>query len=420
MIRISGGHVFTPDGWIESDVWIDADTVVAMGHQEGVTADLSIDADEKLVGPGFVDLHTHLREPGQTWKEDIESGSRAAAAGGYTAIVAMPNTLPPIDTPQLVEEVRRIGATAGWCHIAVAACLTVGRKGLVPADVPALRAAGVEMFTDDGDSVADPEILRKVMKAVASVGGVVAQHAEDVDLSVDGHMHLGAVSLSLGVSGIPSDAEWSIVTRDIDLARATGAAYHAQHLSTEEAVGMVKRAKDEGMKVTAEVTPHHLCFEEVDVVELDTNLKMYPPLRGHNDRKALIDGLRDGTIDVVATDHAPHTESEKEVPFPTAPRGVIGLETAASAVWEVLGDPSRFFEVMSVNPARIAGLSRHGVPITIGSPANIVIFDPREKWVADSFVSKSRNSPYLGREMTGRVVTTVFEGRVTRELEGSK
>lgn len=420
MIRVAGGRVLTAEGLVESDVWVEGDSVVAVGSHSR-SAPRVIDASGMLVGPGFADLHTHLREPGQTWKEDVASGSRSAAAGGYTAVVAMPNTEPPIDSPALVASVRGAGEAAAHTLVAVAGALTLGRKGERPSPIAALYRAGVRLFTDDGDGVADSELLEEVMRTVAALpGAVVAQHAEDTRISAGGHMHLGNLSSEMGVAGIPASAEYLMVERDLGLVGATRAAYHVQHVSSSRTVAMIREAKRAGLNVTAEVTPHHLTFEESSLSTLDTDLKMYPPLRSADDRQSLRDALCDGTLDAVATDHAPHTQAEKAAEFGQAPRGVIGLETAASAVWEVVADPIRFFQVMSISPARLAALTRHGHPVAPGSPANLVIFDPGQTWVPDQFLSRSSNSPYRGREMIGRVILTVYEGAITHELEGAR
>lgn len=419
MIRIAGGQVLTPTGLVEADVWVENDTVVAVGSS-GSRGDVQIlDATGMLVGPGLVDLHTHLRDPGQTWKEDIATGSRAAAAGGYTAVVAMPNTEPPLDTPERVHAVRRAGEEAGHVRVAVAGAMTEGRTGERPSDIASLYRTGVRMFTDDGDSVGDAAVLERVMGLTAGLpGAVVAQHAEDTAISAGGHMHDGGVSAQLKITGIPASAEYLVVERDLGLVASTGATYHAQHLSSALTVELIREAKDAGLRVTAEVTPHHLTFDDSALSTLDPDLKMYPPLRSAADRQALREALVDGAIDVVATDHAPHTSTEKDVPFAQAPRGVIGLETAAPAVWEVVADPRRFFEVMAITPAVISGLERHGRPVEQGSPANLVVFDPAQVWVPEQFHSKSSNSPYRGMKMTGRVIMTLFEGQVTHQLEG--
>lgn len=411
MIVITGGTVLTPDGWREEDVWLD-DSLVASppASRSHVT---EIHARGCLVGPAFVDLHAHLREPGQTWKEDVASGSAAAAAGGYGAVVAMPNTDPPIDSVKMAETILNRGREVGLVDVLAAGTLTAGRSGLTPADLVSLYESGVRMFTDDGDSVPDIDLMRDIMVVAAGLpGAVVAQHAEDPALG-RGHMHEGEMSQRLGVVGMPESAETDIVRRDLALVAETGAHYHCQHVSSARTVDLIREAKRAGLQVTAEVAPHHLSFTEAELGELDTDFKMYPPLRTAADQQALIEALADGTIDVVATDHAPHRRDEKRVPFPDAPRGVIGLETAAAAVWGELPDRDILFRAMSSEPSIIMGLDGHGTPIEPGKVANIVVFDPNAKWIPDRFESKSDNSPYRGREMTGRVKATIHNGVLT-------
>lgn len=414
MIVVRNGNVLTADGWAQVDVLIRDGQIAAIGS--GLEGDSQIDASGCLVGPGFVDLHTHLREPGQTWKEDVASGSRSAAAGGFTAVVAMPNTDPPIDSPMLVDLVAGLGAEAGLVEVIPSAALTVGRAGHAVADIDALYRAGVRVFSDDGDSVANAELLEEIMSIIAGLDdAVVAQHAEDASFTAAGHMHEGEVSRRLGVGGLPAQAETEVVKRDLSLVRGTGARYHCQHVSSMMTVTVIRSAKEEGLPVTAEVTPHHLSFTDEDLASLDTNFKMYPPLRSESDRQALVEALRDGTIDVVATDHAPHQQDEKGLAFTEAPRGVIGLETAAAVVWDTLRDRDAFFRVLSTAPARIAGLSNQGRPVEVGGAANLVVFAPDETWKAAAFRSKSANSPFLGREMRGRVRATIHQGKITHE-----
>ncbi|MFZ0012678.1 MAG: dihydroorotase [Acidimicrobiia bacterium] len=415
MISIRGGTVLTMQGWVSADVLIDRDRIVGLeGGGERLEGDSVIDAAGCLVGPGLVDLHTHLREPGQTWKEDVASGSRAAAAGGFTAVVAMPNTEPPIDSPKVVEYVVALGEEVDLVDVVPAATLTLARAGTAPSDIVALYDAGVRIFTDDGDSVADEEVMERVMEIVARLpGAVVSQHAEDRSITFGGHMHEGATSRRLGVGGLPSAAEEDVVRRDIGLVRRTGARYHCQHVSSRRTIDLIRDAKRAGLPVTAEVTPHHLTFDETYLEGLDPSFKMYPPLRSEQDRLHLIGGLADGTIDAVATDHAPHQREEKAVAFDKAPRGVIGLETAAAAVWEALGDRDRMFDALSSAPASIAGLSDQGRPLAPGGVANVVVFDPAMEWTVSSFHSKSANSPYLGRKMQGKVRATIRRGRLS-------
>ncbi|MFV1970550.1 MAG: dihydroorotase [Acidimicrobiia bacterium] len=410
---LKGGSVLTDEGIR------DADVAIVNGRIEAIGPDLddatqTIDCDGAWVGPGFVDMHTHLREPGQEWKEDIASGTAAAAAGGYTAVVAMPNTDPPIDSGHLARYVADQARRSGNAEVVSAGCLTLARAGERMAHLDELWDAGVRIFSDDGDTVKSASVLRTAMEYVAQLGGVVSQHAVDPDLSAAGHMHEGAVSSRLGMYGIPREADDVMLARDISLARLTGVRYHVQHLSTAGGVALVAEAKSQGIDITAEVAPHHLMFNHEDVVSTDSNFKMMPPLRDAQDTEALIQGLRSGVIDAVATDHAPHDATEKEVPFEHASSGVTGLEWAASVANGVVGlDQPAFFDRMSVAPARIAGFSDQGRPLTVGATANLVVFDPEAVWVPTGTVSRSVNAPYLGRELKGKVRTTVFNGAIT-------
>lgn len=412
---LSGGSVLTPSGVLEADVAISGGRIAAVGTNLG-GARRVIACGGSWVGPGFVDIHTHLREPGEEWKEDVASGSAAAAAGGYTAVIAMPNTDPPVDTAALALHVIEQGKQAGLVTVASSGCLTVGRQGDQMADLDALWDAGVRMFTDDGDVVANAHILRSAMERVASLGGVVSQHAVDFDLSAAGHMHEGSVSAHLEMDGIPREADEIIIARDIALARLTGVRYHVQHLSTARSVELVAAAKDDGLAVTAEVSPHHLMFDHNHVMSRDTRFKMMPPLRAPRDREALVTGLREGVIDAVATDHAPHGAQQKEGSFQGAANGVTGLEWAASVANQVGQlDQATFFDRMSVRPALIGCLEGQGRPLKRGDRAHIVVFDPAAAWAPDSSLSKSINSPYLGRDLIGRVDLTLLDGRVIYE-----
>jgi dihydroorotase len=414
VIVIRGGEVLTPAGWIPADVAVEGDRIVTVGGD--LNGDIDIDASGCWVGPGFVDMHTHLRDPGQTWKEDLESGTRAAAAGGFTAVTAMPNTDPAMDTAQMVETVLGRAADLAVVEVVPSAALTTARSGITPVDVEALFKMGVRLFTDDGDSVADAEVLLEVMRRIAELpGALVAQHAEESTLTTDGHMNSGAMARRLGIGGLPAEAESRVVERDLALAASAGAHYHCQHVSAETTVELVASAKKAGRAVTAEVTPHHLTFEESYLSDLDPDFKMYPPLRSEADRQALLTAVEDGTIDVVATDHAPHLPEEKRAGFTAAPRGVIGLETAASAVWEALGDRDRLFAVLSQKPARLLGLDDQGRAVSPGTAANLVVFDPSAFWTADTFSSKSSNSPYRGRRMQGKVRSTIYRGTVVHQ-----
>lgn len=414
---LANGRVLTPSGLQEADVRIVDDEVTDVGG--GLTGETVIDIAGSIVGPGFVDLHVHLREPGQEWKEDISSGSAAAAAGGFTAIVAMPNTDPATDAGHLARFVNDRGRDVGLVELASSGCITAGMAGESLAHLDELWAAGVRVFSDDGVTVADAGLLRRAMEYLADRDAVIAQHAEDPGLARGGHMHEGDVSSLLGMAGLPAVAETSIVARDIRLAAMTGVRYHVQHASCAETVELVRKAKADGLPVTAEVAPHHLRLDDRSVETMDPVYKMYPPLRSPVDVEALVAGVTDGTIDAIATDHAPHASHEKDVPFEEAPRGIIGLETAFGVVRSSTAlDPALLFQRMSVAPARIGGFERHGRWVEAGAPANLVVVDWDDVWTPTSFESKSANSPFIGTELTGRVRMTVLEGEITKELDG--
>ena len=373
----------------------------------------AIDCAGAWVGPGFVDMHTHLREPGQEWKEDITTGSRTAAMGGYTAIVAMPNTEPAIDSGHLARYVADRGRQVGLVEVVPSGCITAGREGTKLAHLDELCAAGVTVFTDDGDTVSDAGLLRRAMDYLAERNGLVVQHCIDAGLASGGEMHEGEVSSRLGMPGVPSEAEEIVIARDLALVRLTGARYHVQHISTAGAVALIAAAKEEGLPVTAEVTPHHLYFDHSYVEGANPLYKMMPPLRSRSDVDAVREGLRSGVIDVVATDHAPHADHEKDHPWEDSPFGVIGLEWAAGVVNTILGfTAEELFKVMATAPAEIAGLDRQGA-LGVGRPANLVVFDPGAKTNTETTVSRSSNAPYFGLDLTGGVVHTVYEGRFT-------
>jgi dihydroorotase len=413
-LLLRGGLVLTPRGPVEADVLIRDGRVATVGTGIEAGEAETYDCAGSWVGPGLVDPHTHLREPGQEWKEDIDSGSNAAAAGGFTALVAMPNTDPPIDSGHIARYVVDRGARVGIVEVATAGTISEGRAGERLAHLDDLWDAGVRMFTDDGDAVADGGLMRRALEYVGERGGVIVQHAVDPGLSRDGQMHEGAVSSLLGMIGIPSQAEDILIARDLALVEMTGARYHVQHLSTAGGVALVADAKERGLPVTAEVTPHHLSFDDGAVADTDPVYKMMPPLRSAADVVALRDGLRSGVIDMVGTDHAPHAAHEKDVPFEHAPNGVIGLEWAAAVVNETVGlGVDSFFDRMSVAPARLAGFADQGNLIEAGTVANLMVFDPEETWLAERAVSRSSNAPYLGTELVGRVRLTVYRGSVT-------
>ena len=396
-----------------------ADGVIA-APERAVGAE-RIDARGLVLAPGLVDLHAHLREPGQEHKETVASGTRAAAAGGYTAVAAMANTEPATDHAAIVHEVRDLAAVAGSCDVFPVGAITKGLAGESLAEMGEMVQAGVRVFSDDGRCVPTARLLRNALRYAKAFPTevVLADHAEDDSLVEGGHMHEGPSSYTLGLAGRPAEAEEIVVARDLAIARATGGRLHLCHLSTARSVALVRAAKAEGVRVTAEVTPHHLVFTDEDLVTYDTAKKVNPPLRSAEDRAALREGLADGTIDIVATDHAPHAVEEKDREFDLAPPGTIGFETALAAVLTHLVGPGilsleRAIEAMSAAPARILGASEHGGPIELGRPANLVVFDPDASWIVEPpFVSKARNSAFTGSELTGRVRFTMLRGAFT-------
>jgi dihydroorotase len=380
-----------------------------------------IDARGLVLTPGLIDLHTHLREPGDEHKETVASGTRAAAAGGYTAVAPMANTNPPADNAAIVQAVRDLAVAAGSCDVFPVGAISRGLAGETLAEMGEMVESGVRVFSDDGQSVPTARLLRNALTYVKAfpVDVVLAEHAEDASLVEGGQMHEGVRSSALGLAGRPAEAEEIIVARDLAVARACGGRLHLCHLSTAQAVELVRRAKAEGVRVTAEVTPHHLVGTEDDLVTYDTMKKMNPPLRTAEDREALKAGLADGTIDVIATDHAPHAVEEKDMEFDLAPPGTIGLETALAVVLTHLVDPgvlplTRAIEALATTPARILGAADHGGPLEPGRPANLVVFDPEAAWTVEApFVSKARNSAFLGARLRGKVRFTMLRGAFT-------
>jgi len=400
------------------------DVVVADGRiatDDGVEGAERIDASGLVLAPGLVDLHTHLREPGEEHKETVATGTRAAAAGGYTAVAAMANTDPAIDHAAMVHAVRDLAVAAGSCDVFPVGAITKALAGESLAEMGEMVDAGVRVFSDDGRCVPDARLLRNALIYAKAfpVEVVLADHAEDASLVEGGQMHEGSLSYALGLAGRPAEAEEIVVARDLAVARASGGRLHLCHLSSARAVELVRRAKAEGVRVTAEVTPHHLAFTDEDLATYDTAKKMNPPLRTVEDRDALREAVADGTIDVIATDHAPHAVEEKDMEFDVAPPGTIGLETALAAVLTHLVEPGiidlpRAIEALSTAPARILGASDHGGPLEPGRPANLVVFDPDEAWTVEPpFVSKARNSAFTGERLRGRVRYTMLRGTLT-------
>ena len=399
---------------------------VISADKSGVTN--TVDAAGLVALPGLVDLHTHLREPGREDAETVETGSRAAALGGYTAVCAMANTSPVADTAGVVEQVWRLGREAGLVDVQPIGAVTVGLAGKQLAELGAMAtsAANVRIFSDDGFCVADPRLMRRALEYVKAFDGIIAQHAEEPRLTEGAQMHEGEVSTRLGLTGWPAVAEEAIIARDVLLAEHVGSRLHVCHVSTAGSVEVLRQAKARGVRVTAEVTPHHLLLTDELAASYDPVFKVNPPLRTAADVAALREALVEGVIDVVATDHAPHAMEDKECEWAYARPGMLGLETALSIVLSVLGERwDLIADRMSRTPARIAGLDRqdpnslkragHGTGLAVGSPANLTLVDPSARRVVDpaELASRSRNTPYSGTTLPGRIVATFLRGEPT-------
>jgi dihydroorotase len=410
-IVIRGGEVVDATGSRRADVLVEDGRIAAVGTD--LSADVTLDAGGCVVAPGLVDLHTHLRQPGKEEAETVETGARAAVLGGFTAVLAMPNTTPAIDSAGVAREVLELGRDA-CCDVHTAGAITVGRAGTQLAPMAELAALGVRFFTDDGTGVQDGRLMRRALEYARGLGVTLAQHCEDDVLAAGGAMNEGAVSARLGLPGQPAEAEEVMVMRDIALARLTGGRVHFQHLSTRRSVALVAAAKAEGLAVTCEATPHHLALTDERCESYDPVFKVNPPLRTAEDVAAVRAGLADGTIDCIATDHAPHAPETKEQPFDEAPPGMLGLETALAVALTHLDVPlAEILALLSWRPAAIIGLAdTHGGPITAGRPANLCVIDPAATWTVEPerLASRSRNTPYAGMTLTGRVRHTVVGG----------
>jgi dihydroorotase len=417
---IKGVRVVDPAGGRDetADVLVDDGRIALVGAISSPKGASALDAEGLVLAPGLVDLHAHLREPGREDKETIETGSLAAAAGGFTAVAAMANTDPVADNPAVIVEVRGQAARAGLCDVFPVGAITKGLGGEEMAAIGEMAEIGVRIFSDDGRTVPSARTLRNALQYAGAFDAVIAEHCEEPSLVEGSQMHEGYASYTLGLAASPAEAEEIVVFRDLSLARLTGGRLHLCHLSAAGSVELVRQAKAAGLRVTAEVTPHHLTFTDDDLSSYDTNFKMNPPLRTAEDRATLRAALADGTIDVVATDHAPHAVEEKDAEFDQAPPGTIGFETALAAVLTHLVEPGllslpRAIEAMSTTPARLLGASDHGGPIEPGRVANLVLFDPAAEWVVEPpFVSKSRNSAFIGSTLRGRVVHTLYRGEL--------
>jgi dihydroorotase len=395
------------------------------GLSEPVGADAVISAEGRIVCPGFVDLHCHLREPGFEEKETVATGTEAAARGGFTAVCCMPNTRPPIDSPRVVGYVKERAGRGGVVRVFPVGCITLGQRGEGLVDMEELAEAGVVAFSDDGRSVANPELMRRALEHSRALGLPISDHCEDETLTGGGVMNAGDVSARLGLKGIPAGAEESIIARDIDLARITGARLHIAHASTAGSVELIRRAKEDGLQVTAEVTPHHLTLTEERVVGCDTNAKVNPPLRTQEDTEALLEGLKQGIIDAIATDHAPHAPEGKACGFDRAAFGISGLETALGVLLGLVHrgrlDLATLVSKLASEPARLLPALRFLGTLREGARADLTIFDPEAEWVVDPevFASKGKNSPWAGCRLKGKVVLTLVGGRIVYRDEAT-
>ncbi|HLO39716.1 MAG TPA: dihydroorotase [Phycisphaerales bacterium] len=430
-LLITGGRVVDPVSGFDqvADIAIAGGVVVAIGP--GLArgpADEVIDAQGCIVTPGLIDPHVHLREPGHEYKETIATGTAAAAAGGFTTVCCMPNTLPALDTPEILRFVQERSRSTGRARVYPVAAATKGRHGEELAEIGLLDAAGAVAFSDDGDCVPTPGMMQRVLVAVARTGKVFMQHCQEPTLTRGAAMHAGSVSVRLGLGGWPRIAEELIIERDVMLNRSVGCRYHVQHLSSAGSVEIVRRARAAGKPVTAEASPHHLLLTHTACDGYNTLAKVNPPIREQSDVDAVRAGVADGTITVLATDHAPHSHDEKSLPFEEAPMGMVGLETALGLYREALVDSGaitwrRLIELLTIEPARLCGLDALGLGrLAVGGPADVTVIDTELEWTIDpsAFVGRSRNTPFAGRKVRGKAVATVVGGEVTHTLARSQ
>jgi dihydroorotase len=422
-IVVRGARVLDPVEGIDStfDVRIDNGVIAQLGENLDTNGHRVIDAAGLTLAPAFIDPHVHLRTPGREDEETIASGTAAAAAGGYCAILAVPNTDPVIDDADVLRGLRARADEEACIPVGFLAAITKGQDGSELTEMAALAAAGAAGFTDDGRPVASAGVMRRALQYNAVTGRMIAVHCEEASLTRGGHAHAGVVAAELGLGGWPSLGESLMVARDLDLAGETQQAVHLMHLSARESVDHLRRAHEAGTRATAEATPHHLCLTDEAIRTLDANMKMNPPLRSEDDRAALIDALRDGTIAAIATDHAPHSPEEKDVPFEAAPFGVTGLETSFASLYTYLVEPGvlrleTVLERMSAGPAAIFGLERPR--IAVGAQANLTLIDTALSWrvKVERFHSRSQNSWLLGKRLRSRVRLTIAAGKVVHEL----
>ena len=416
-LLIKGGHVIDPANAVDEvcDVWIKDGRIAGIGSFEG-TAETTIEANGHIVCPGLIDMHVHLREPGQEWKEDIESGSRAAVAGGVTTMCCMPNTGPHIDHAGIARQIIERSNQVGLCNVLPIGAVTKNLDGKELTEMRELSRAGCVAFSDDGMPIWHAGVMRKALEYSSSFGFMIIQHAEEKQLTAGGCINEGWISTQLGVTGMPVEGEDSMIARDIMLTRRTDAHYHVAHISSLGGVELVRAARAEGLKVSTEAAPHHFALTEEEVLGYNADAKMSPPLRTEADRLAVIAGLRDGTIEVIATDHAPHHEDDKRCGLSCAAFGIVGLETMLPVSLDLVRDGvlsmSDLIAKMTSNPAQLLKLDAG--TLSIGAAADITVFDANKTWTLDrdKLISKGKNTPWHGREMTGQVKQTLKDGRI--------
>jgi len=428
-LLIRGGHIIDPSQGIdeigsllitEGEIsWLETGEVTPPQPDYDV-----LPARGLIVCPGFIDLHCHLRQPGFEEKETIATGTRAAARGGFTTICCMPNTNPPLDNQATIEYVKLKATTEGVVRVLPIGCISKGRKGEELAEIGELASAGVIAFSDDGEPAVDSRLMRQALDYSRAFGLPIIDHCEDTVLTEGGQMNEGIIATRLGLRGIPAAAEEIMVARDLALAQLTGARLHIAHTTTEGSVDLIRRAKEKGIQVTAEVTPHHLTLTEERVIGYDTNAKVNPPLRTREDIQALIQGLRENVIDVIATDHAPHTEADKLCEFALAPFGISGFETALGSLMSLVHDGqltlATLVAKLTYEPSRIIG-DKYGKlgTLAIGAPADVTIFDPNLEWAVDTkaFASKGKNTPLAGSILKGKIMATIVQGKLVYKDE---
>jgi dihydroorotase len=423
-LLIQGGRIIDPSQGIDvtGSLLITEGKISWLGKGEAIppqSAPNVLHAEGLVVCPGFIDLHCHLRQPGFEEKETIATGTRAAARGGFSTVCCMPNTNPPLDNQTTVEFVKSKAASEGVVRVLPIGCISKGRKGQELAEMGELASAGVIAFSDDGEPALNSHLMRQALAYSCAFGLPVIDHCEDKALTEGGQMNEGIISTKLGLRGIPNAAEEIMVARDLALAQLTGGRLHIAHVTTKGSVDLIRRAKEKGIKVTAEVTPHHLALTEERVIGYDTNAKVNPPLRTKRDIQALIQGLNDNTIDIIATDHAPHTEADKLCEFDLAPFGISGFETAFGSLMSLVHDGeislANLIAKLTYEPARVIGNKYSGLgTLAIGAPADVTIFDPNLEWLVEpkAFASKGRNTPLAGERLKGKVMATIYQGKL--------